>query len=243
MIPAISVQGLNVAYGTHWVLKDIDLECAAGAMTAIVGPNGAGKSTLLKAVLGLVPRVSGHVEFFGSPHSEQLGQIAYVPQRESIDWDFPISVDEVALMGTAGPRKWFGRPTRAQRETALRALESVQLTDLRHRQIGQLSGGQQQRLFLARALAQDARLMMLDEPFAGVDAVSQQSILEILQQFVADGGTVVAVHHDLSTVKRTFDQAILLHERVLAAGPVAKALTKANLTEAYGGWYEPEEER
>ncbi len=242
MIPALEVAGLNVAYGVNWVLQDVDMSVEAGSLTAIVGPNGAGKSTLLKAVLGIVPKLSGVVSLAGQPFTGADPRVAYVPQRESVDWDFPVSVEEVALMGTYGHMRMWGRPSRADRDRAAAALKDVQLTPLRHRQIGQLSGGQQQRLFLARALAQNASLLMLDEPFSGVDAASQEAILGILEGFAQRGGTVLAVHHDIATVQRAFDHAILLNRTLVAQGPVSSALNRANLKAAYGDWFDPQED-
>jgi manganese/zinc/iron transport system ATP- binding protein len=204
-------------------------------LIAIVGPNGAGKSTLLKAVLGLVPSVTGWVKIFGEPYARRRSWVGYVPQRESVDWDFPTSALDVVTMGLYGQVGWFRRPGRHHRETALACLDKVGMRDLAHRQISQLSGGQQQRVFLARALAQDARLYLMDEPFAGVDATTERAILTLLQELRGSGRTVVAVHHDLQTVAEYFDHVVLLNMRLIAAGPVATTFTPDNLQRTYGG--------
>jgi manganese/zinc/iron transport system ATP- binding protein len=206
-----------------------------GKLVAIVGPNGAGKTTLLKAMLGLVPVSAGWVKFFGQTNDEQRQHVAYVPQRTSVDWDFPTSALDVVLMGTYGRLGWFRRPGGAERAIALASLEKVGIPELAHRQISQLSGGQQQRVFLARALAQEARLYLMDEPFAGVDATTERAIVELLRALRNQGRTVVAVHHDLQTVPEYFDWVVLLNLRLVAAGPVAEVFTTANLQSTYGG--------
>ncbi|MFN7962966.1 MAG: metal ABC transporter ATP-binding protein [Thermoanaerobaculia bacterium] len=233
--PAIEIHDLTVAYGTQPVLWDVDVALPEGRLIAIVGPNGAGKSTLLKASLGLVTPLTGWVKVFGGPVAERRSWIGYVPQRESVDWDFPTSALDVVTMGLYGGLGWFRRPGKAQRERALACLEQVGIEDLAHRQISQLSGGQQQRVFLARALAQDARLYLMDEPFAGVDATTERAILGLLQQLRRDGRTVVAVHHDLQTVSEYFDHVVLLNLRLVAAGPVETTFTPENLQRTYGG--------
>jgi manganese/zinc/iron transport system ATP- binding protein len=234
-VPAVEVHDLTVAYRTQPVLWDVDLELPEGRLIAIVGPNGAGKSTLLKAVLGLVPPVTGWVKIFGEPYARRRSWVGYVPQRESVDWDFPTSALDVVTMGLYGQVGWFRRPGRHHRETALSCLDKVGMRDLAHRQISQLSGGQQQRVFLARALAQDARLYLMDEPFAGVDATTERAILTLLQELRGSGRTVVAVHHDLQTVAEYFDHVVLLNMRLVAAGPVSTTFTPENLQRTYGG--------
>jgi manganese/zinc/iron transport system ATP- binding protein len=234
-VPAIEVHDLTVAYRTQPVLWDVDLQLPEGRLIAIVGPNGAGKSTLLKAVLGLVPTVTGWVQIFGEPYARRRSWVGYVPQRESVDWDFPTSALDVVTMGLYGRIGWFRRPSRHHRETALACLEKVGMKDLAHRQISQLSGGQQQRVFLARALAQDARLYLMDEPFAGVDATTERAILALLKELRNTGRTVVAVHHDLQTVAEYFDHVVLLNMRLVAAGPVTTTFTAENLQRTYGG--------
>jgi len=233
--PAVEVHDLTVAYRTQPVLWDVDLELPEGQLIAIVGPNGAGKSTLLKAMLGLVPSVTGWVQIFGEPYARRRSWVGYVPQRESVDWDFPTSALDVVTMGLYGQIGWFRRPSKRHRETALACLDKVGLRDLAHRQISQLSGGQQQRVFLARALAQDARLYLMDEPFAGVDATTERAILTLLKELRDTGRTVVAVHHDLQTVAEYFDHVVLLNMRLVAAGPVTTTFTAENLQRTYGG--------
>lgn len=233
--PAIEVHDLTAAYRTQPVLWDVDLTLPEGKLVAVVGPNGAGKSTLLKTVLGLVPPVTGWVRIFGEPARTRRSWIGYVPQRESVDWDFPTNALDVVTMGSYGRLGWLRRPGRSQREKALQCLEHVGIRDLAGRQISQLSGGQQQRVFLARALAQDARLYLMDEPFAGVDATTERAIVALLRELRDSGRTVVAVHHDLQTVPEYFDWVVLLNLRLVAAGPVAETFTSDNLQKTYGG--------
>ncbi|MEM6461114.1 MAG: metal ABC transporter ATP-binding protein [Pseudomonadota bacterium] len=238
---ALTVRGLSVAYGDKPALSSVDAVFRKASMSAIIGPNGAGKSTLIKAALGIVPSISGDARFFGLPLDGARNRVAYVPQRASVDWDFPATVIDVVLMGlytSLGPLRLIGK---AQRSFALECLEKVDMAELANRQIGQLSGGQQQRVFIARALAQDAELLLLDEPLAGVDAATEKTIIALLKEFVADGGTVVAVHHDLSTVPDYFQDVFILNVRRIASGPVDKAFTEANLAEAYGGRLVPAE--
>ncbi|MEM1315900.1 MAG: metal ABC transporter ATP-binding protein [Pseudomonadota bacterium] len=231
----LSLRGLTVSYGDKPAVFSVDADFPAGAMTAVVGPNGAGKSTLLKAALGLIPRVSGQATAFGRPVDAVRGRIAYVPQRASVDWDFPTRALDVVLQGMTAELGWL-RPVRARhRAKALDRLARVGMEDFAERQIGRLSGGQQQRVFLARALAQDADLYILDEPFAGVDAATERTIIGILKSLRDEGRTVVAVHHDLATVPDYFDRVLLLNVRKIADGPVAECFTQAALQEAYGG--------
>jgi manganese/zinc/iron transport system ATP- binding protein len=232
---ALEIHDMTVAYHRKPVLWDIDLAIPEGNLVGVVGPNGAGKTTLIKAVLGLVPLASGKVEIYGRPYDEQRKIIGYVPQRESVDWDFPVTVRDVVLMGTYGQLGWFRRPGRHERETADRCLEQVGMRDFANRQIRQLSGGQQQRVFLARALAQDARVYFMDEPFSGVDAATEAAILELLQQLRSARKTVFVVHHDLQTVRSYFDYVILLNMRLVAYGPTETTFTPANLHKTYGG--------
>jgi manganese/zinc/iron transport system ATP- binding protein len=213
----------------------VDLAVQGPALVGIVGPNGAGKSTLLKAILGLVPAASGEVRVLGQPVANVRKRIGYVPQRESVDWDFPVSVLDVALMGTYGRLGWFRRPGAKERETARRCLERVGILDLADRQIGQLSGGQQQRTFLARALAQEADVYFMDEPMAGVDAATEGVVFTLLQELRGQGKTAFVVHHDLRSVPAYFDHVVLLNMRLVAAGPTAEAFTAANVAKAYGG--------
>ena len=232
---AIEVNDLTVAYGDTPVLWDLDVEVPAGVLMAIVGPNGAGKSTLIKAILGLVPSAAGAVLVHGAPYRAQRGLTAYVPQRGSVDWDFPTSVLDVVMMGSYGALGWLRRPGAREREKALVALEQVGMQDFASRQISQLSGGQQQRVFLARALVQDARVFLMDEPFQGVDAKTERAIVTVLQDLRSAGRTVVAVHHDLETVPEYFQWVLLLNVKRIANGPVAEVFTEENLRVAYGG--------
>ena len=231
----LSVHDLTVAYDRKPVLWDVDYEAPDRSLIAIVGPNGAGKSTLIKAVLGLVPVASGLVEVYGRPVARQRRVIGYVPQRGSVDWDFPVSALEVVAMGLYGRIGWLRPVARRHRETARACLDQVGMADLADRQISQLSGGQQQRVFLARALAQEARLYFMDEPFAGVDAATETAIVEVLRRLKDEGRTVIVVHHDLQTVPEYFDDVLLLNGRVVASGTVAEVFTADNLKRTYGG--------
>jgi manganese/zinc/iron transport system ATP- binding protein len=232
---AIEINDLTVAYREQPVLWDIDLAVPSGVLMAVVGPNGAGKSTLIKAVLNLLKPAAGQILVHGRPYREQRRLVAYVPQRGSVDWDFPTSVLDVVQMGRYGSLGWFRRVGRPERERALAALEQVDMVEYADRQISQLSGGQQQRVFLARALVQDARIYLMDEPFQGVDAKTERAIITVLQALREEGNTVVAVHHALQTVPEYFDWVMLLNVRRIAAGPVADVFTGENLRVTYGG--------
>ncbi|OWU86115.1 manganese ABC transporter ATP-binding protein [Oceanicola sp. 22II-s10i] len=230
-----AVRGLTVGYGGDPVVQGVDLTVPDGAMLAIIGPNGAGKSTLLKASLGLVPRMAGTATVFGQPVARQRARIAYVPQRASVDWDFPARAIDVVMMGLYRDLGLL-RPVRARHlDRARDCLARVGMEDFASRQIGQLSGGQQQRVFLARALAQDAEVYLLDEPFAGVDAATEAAIIAVLKLLRDQGRTVVCVHHDLSTVRDYFTHVFLMNRTAVAQGPVAEAFTQETLQRAYGG--------
>lgn len=231
----LSIHAMTVAYHRKPVLWDVDYDAPSNELIAIVGPNGAGKSTLIKACLGLVPRASGQVEFWGQSYRQARSRIGYVPQRESVDWDFPVSALDVVCMGRYRMIGWCRPVSKAHKRAGLACLERVGMRDYAHRQISQLSGGQQQRVFLARALAQEADLYFMDEPFAGVDAATERAIVEVLRELRESGKTVVVVHHDLQTVPEYFDHVILLNMRVVAAGPVADVFTNDNLHKTYGG--------
>lgn len=231
----LSVRDLTVAWHRKPVIWDVRFQVTSGQLAGIVGPNGAGKSTLLKAVMDLVPKSSGQIDVFGQPYRSVRARVGYVPQRESVDWDFPVSVLDVATMGLYGQIGWFRPVRRKHREQARAALERVGIADLADRQISQLSGGQQQRTFLARALVQDADLYLMDEPFAAVDAATEQAIVEILREMKRSGKTVIVIHHDLHTVPDYFDSVILLNMRVVASGPVSSTFTRENLEKTYGG--------
>ncbi len=232
---AIAVRDLTVAYNDQPVLWDIDLDVPAGVLMAIVGPNGAGKTTLIKAVLNLVRPAAGSVEILGQSYRQSRDKVGYVPQRGSVDWDFPTSVLDVVQMGRYGALGWIRRPGPRDRELALQALEKVSMRDFADRQISQLSGGQQQRVFLARALVQDAQVYLMDEPFQGVDATTERAIITLLKDLRTAGKTVVCVHHDLQTVPDYFDWVALLNVRKIASGPVSEVYNDTNLRLAYGG--------
>jgi manganese/zinc/iron transport system ATP- binding protein len=235
MTPILDIHDVTVAYQRKPVVWDVDLIMEKPQLAAIVGPNGAGKSTLIKAILGLLPMASGSVKVLGEPVARQRKKIGYVPQRESVDWDFPVSVLDVVLMGTYGQLGWFRRPGRVERDWARQCLAKVGLLPFERRQIGQLSGGQQQRVFLARALAQKAEIYFMDEPMAGVDAATERIIFELLRELRQQGKTIIAVHHDLRTVPQYFDWVALLNMRLVASGPVATTFTPENLRKTYGG--------
>ena len=232
---ALEVHDLTVAYHSQPVLWDVDLELPEGHLIAVVGPNGAGKSTLLKAVMGLVQPLTGWVKVYDRPFEESRRRVGYVPQRESVDWDFPTSALDVVTMGLYGKLGWFRRPGKRERDVALACLEKVGIREYADRQISQLSGGQQQRVFLARALAQQADLYLMDEPFAGVDVTTERAILNLFKELRDDGRTVIAVHHDLQTVAEYFDYVVLLNLRLVAAGPVRTTFNDENLQRTYGG--------
>ena len=231
----LAIAGLTVSYGEKPVLFSIDYVTPPGSMVAIVGPNGAGKSTLIKAALGIVPRLSGEVTAFGLPYVAVRHRIAYVPQRASVDWEFPATALDVVIMGLYREIGFLRFAGRQHRQRALECLERVGMASFAHRQIAQLSGGQQQRVFLARALAQNADLYVMDEPFAGVDAATERAIVSVLKELNAQGRTIICVHHDLSTVRSYFDHVLLLNVRRIAAGPVATTFTAENLQTTYGG--------
>jgi manganese/zinc/iron transport system ATP- binding protein len=231
---ALEVRGLTVSYRSAPVLWEIDAQFPAGHLSAIVGPNGAGKSTLLKAALGLVPTDAGRVLVDGVEGRAALDHVAYVPQAESVDWDFPITVREVVEMGRYRSTGWFRRVGRADRAVAAECLDRVGMAGFGRRQIGQLSGGQRQRVFLARALAQQAPVLVMDEPFAGIDARTQADLLALLGELRDGGGSVVVVHHDMAQVRAAFDWTLLLNVRALGCGPTAEVLTPETVRAAYG---------
>ncbi len=234
-VPAIRVRNLTVSYGPSPALLDVSLSIAAGQLVGVIGPNGSGKSTLIKAILGFLKPDLGEVEVFGEPVERARGRVAYVPQHGSVDWDFPITVEDVALMGRYGHIRWWRDPSAEDRRIADEALEMVRMSDFRHRQIGQLSGGQRQRVFMARAMAQGADILLLDEPFAGVDAATERAILDVLQRTKEAGRTLLVVHHDLATAAEYFDQLVLLKQRLFAYGPPAKVLNPELLSAVYEG--------
>lgn len=234
-VPAIEVHDFSVAYHKRPAVWAVDFAIPRGLLVGVVGPNGAGKSTLIKGILGLVPAASGWVKIHGKPYAEQRRLVGYVPQRESVDWDFPTNVFDVVLMGRYGHLGLIRRPSARDKEIAWECLEKVGMKEFARRQISQLSGGQQQRVFLARALAQDADVYFMDEPFAGVDAATESAILQLLGHLRRKGKTVVVVHHDLQTVKEYFDWVVLLNMRLIGFGPTSEVFTAENLQKTYGG--------
>lgn len=233
--PALEIHDLTVAFDRKLVLWDIDLTLPQGKLVGIIGPNGAGKSTLVKAAMGLLPLSSGYVKLFDKPIDEVRKRISYVPQRESVDWDFPASVLDIVLMGRYGKLGLFKSPRKADRDVALDCLKKVGMESFANRQISQLSGGQQQRTFLARALAQQADIYFMDEPFAGVDAATEKAIINLLRTMTEARKTVIVVHHDLQSVPQYFDWVIMLNTRLVAFGPTESTFNQHNLQETYGG--------
>lgn len=231
---AVEINDLTVAYNYQPVLWDVDLAVPEGVMMAIVGPNGAGKSTLIKAALGIIEPIAGSVSIYGRPYSEQRKLVAYVPQKESVDWDFPTTVFDVVLMGTYGRLGWIKRPGAEEKRIALESMEKVGMLPFKTRQISELSGGQQQRVFLARALAQNASIYFMDEPFQGVDATTEIAIINILKELRQAGKTVIVVHHDLQTVPEYFDWVTFLNVKKIDTGPVKDIFNDDNLTKTYG---------
>ena len=229
------VSGLTVAYQQDAVLLNVSFITPKGRKVAIVGPNGAGKSTLLKSSLGLIPRLSGEISVFGKPVSKQRSKIAYVPQRSSVDWDFPVNVLDVVQMGLYEQIGWLRWPRQRHRKVALECLDQVGMVNFYDRQIGQLSGGQQQRVFIARALAQQVEVFLMDEPLAGVDAATENSIIQVLDLLKKEGKTILVVHHDLETVTAYFDQVLILNRQLIAFGPTHAVFSDENLQKAYGG--------
>lgn len=234
-IAPLKITDLTVAYQKKPVLRDVTFEVPEGKLVGIVGPNGAGKSTLIKAALGLIPSVAGEVEIYGKSYKQQRKLVGYVPQRESVDWDFPTNALDVVMMGRYGHLGWFKRPGTKEKKLAMESLDKVGMADYADRQISQLSGGQQQRIFLARALVQDASLYFMDEPFVGVDAATEKAIITLLNELKKQGKTVLVVHHDLSTVKEYFDWVMLMNVKLLAIGPTEQIFTRERLNETYGG--------
>ncbi|HLR03643.1 MAG TPA: metal ABC transporter ATP-binding protein [Virgibacillus sp.] len=230
---ALTVRNLTVSYDNHTALKDISFSIDEGTLVGVIGPNGAGKSTLMKALLGLIGKDYGTIEIFGKTIKQIRKNIAYVPQRNNIDWDFPINVLDTVLLGTYPKLGVFHRPKKEDREKALECLDRVGLSEFRKRQIGELSGGQQQRVFLARALAQEADLFFLDEPFVGIDATSEKTIIGILKTLRDNGKTVIVVHHDLSKAEEYFDDLILINEKLIDFGHTKKVLDPETITKAY----------
>lgn len=232
---SLKVENITVAYHKKPVLMEVSFSVPEGKLISIVGPNGAGKSTLIKAILGLVPRASGSVEIYGKHYKRQRKLVGYVPQRGEVDWDFPTNALDVVLMGRYGHVGWVKRPSKKDIAFAKECLDKVGMSAYADRQISQLSGGQQQRVFLARALAQDATIYFMDEPFVGVDAATEKAIITLLNELKNQGKTVLVVHHDLQTVPEYFDWTLFVNKRLLEAGPTNEVFTLENLQKTYGG--------
>lgn len=232
---ALDIHSLSVAYRETPVVTRASLSVPQGASMGIVGPNGAGKSTLLKASLGIIPKLTGEIQFFGTSLDEVRSRVGYMPQSASVDWDFPATVEDVVLMGTYGKLRWGRRPSAEQRQAAREALETVSMTEFSRRHISELSGGQKQRVFLARVLAAKPELLLMDEPFAGIDAASERAIMEVLRGLHEDGVTIVMVHHDLSTLSTYCDHVALINKEMIAVGPIETTLTAENMRRTYGG--------
>ena len=230
----IKVKGLSVSYGTKRVLTNIHLDIESGNTYGVIGPNGAGKSTLFKSILGLIEFNAGSVEVLGDEIDDVRKQIAYVPQKDEVDWSFPATVEDIVLMGRYPYKKVFENINKEDRKIAQNAMEQLGITHLSKRQIGKLSGGQQQRVFLARALCQEAKIIFLDEPFVGVDITTEEKIIQILKELAQKGNTILVVHHDLSTVENYFDKVILLNQRLIAFGDTASAFTEESIAKAFG---------
>lgn len=230
----ISVKDLTVAYQERPVIWDLDFYAPAQTLLGIIGPNGSGKTTLLKSILGIIKPTTGNIKIQGQTYDRFKHNIAYVPQKNSVDWNFPTDVFDVVLMGRYKHLSWFSRPSKKDQEIAWQALEMVQMHNFAHRHISQLSGGQQQRVFLARALAQQANIFILDEPFVGIDIVTEHLILQLLQKLRSEGKTILVVHHDLSTVKKYFDWTFLMNVKHIANGPTHDVLTHQNITQTFG---------
>lgn len=232
---AFEVHDLTVSYDKKPVLWNVDFKIPTGKLVAIIGPNGAGKSTLLKTSFGLIPHLSGWIKFFDRTYSEVRKNVAYIPQKESVDWDFPATVFEVALMGRYGHLGWFKRPGESDKRKAMHALEQVGMEHFKDKNIRDLSGGQQQRVFLARALAQEAEMYFLDEPFSGVDVATEKAIVNLLKELRKDNKTILVVHHDIQTVREYFDWVVMLNVNLVAVGPLESTFTRENLDRTYGG--------
>lgn len=233
--PILEIHDLTVSYDQNPVLWNVDLSLPAGNLIGILGPNGAGKSTLIKAIMGLISPTSGYVKVFDKPLNDVRARISYVPQRESVDWNFPASVLDVVLMGTYGKLGLFRRPGKKEKEIAMKSLEQVGMSGFVSRQISELSGGQQQRVFIARALAQQADLYLMDEPFAGVDMATETAIFQLLKEMTEAGKTIIVVHHDIHSAMNFFDWLIMLNLHLVASGPKELVMNEEMLRKTYGG--------
>ncbi|HAH36002.1 MAG TPA: manganese ABC transporter ATP-binding protein [Algoriphagus sp.] len=233
--PILEIHDLTVSYDQSPVLWNVDLSLPEGKLIGILGPNGAGKSTLIKAIMGLVQASGGYVKIFNKDLEQVRNRISYVPQRESVDWNFPASVLDVVLMGTYGKLGLFKRPGKKEKELAHSCLEKVGMSAFASRQISELSGGQQQRVFIARALAQEADLYLMDEPFAGVDMATETAIFQLLQEMSKEGKTIVVVHHDIHSAMSYFEWIIMLNLHLVASGPKQEVVSEELLRKTYGG--------
>lgn len=231
----ITVKNLTVTYNRKPAIKGINLSISSGKIIGIIGPNGAGKSTLIKGILGFLPNDTGEVRIFGEPVQDVMKRISYIPQKEQFDWDFPINVYDVVIMGRYPYLSLFGRPGKNDNEITIKSLEKLEMLKYKDTQIRNLSGGQQQRIFLARALAQQSDIYFMDEPFVGVDAKTEAAIFKLIKELKEEGKTILIVHHDLSRVKDYFDELILINQTLIAAGPTEKVFTKENIEKTYGG--------
>lgn len=231
---AIEIKHLNVSYYDHLVLNDINLNIPKGVMCAISGPNGAGKTTLVKSILNFIPHLTGSIKINGNDLKKEIDNISYVPQKESVNWQFPTTVSDVVLMGTYRELGWFKRPGKTQKDKANQAMKQLGILDLANKEIASLSGGQQQRVFLARMLCQDADIIFLDEPLVGIDKKSEQIIMNILKQLKEEGKTIIVVHHDLATIEKYFDYLVLVNHKIVTSGYVKDIFTPDNINQAYG---------
>lgn len=231
---AIEIKHLNVSYYDHLVLNDINLNIPKGVMCAISGPNGAGKTTLVKSILNFIPHLTGSIKINGKELKKEIDNISYVPQKESVNWQFPTTVSDVVLMGTYRELGWFKRPGKTQKDKANQAMKQLGILDLANKEIASLSGGQQQRVFLARMLCQDADIIFLDEPLVGIDKKSEQIIMNILNQLKEEGKTIIVVHHDLATIEKYFDYLVLVNHKIVTSGYVKDIFTPDNINQAYG---------
>ncbi len=231
----IDIQNLTISYHKKPAVRGVELQIPSGKIVGIIGPNGAGKSTLLKGILGLIPKDNGLVQINGQPVENNLKKISYIPQKESFDWDFPVVVYDVVLMGRYPHISLFGRPGKNDHKKVIEALKKVDMLEYKDRQIRYLSGGQQQRIFLARSLAQGADILLLDEPFVGVDAATERAIFQLMRNLKARGNTILVVHHDLAKVREYFDYLVMINQRLVAFGPTEDVFVPEYLDKTYGG--------
>ena len=233
MSVVISVKGLSVSYDRKRVLSNIFLELTEGSIYGVIGPNGAGKSTLFKSILDIIEPNTGQIKIFDQEISKVRKRVAYVPQKDEVDWSFPATVMDIVMMGRYPHKKLLQRLNKKDKEIAIASLDELGIVDLKNRQIGELSGGQQQRVFLARAICQGADILFLDEPFVGVDITTESNIIDILKDLRKKDKTILVVHHDLSTADDYFDQVILLNQRLITYGKTSEVFTRENIALTY----------